>query len=429
MKIFTKLLLVATMFLPALTANAAGFRFLSFGVGEPGVDEPGMMGMGISPDGRYVCGALQLGVGYFMGDLENNRFFYEISVDPEGADLRHVNNEGMAIGFDGPGVMVNIDGGRHELQVPDNTYRYVLGEALTNDGSIMVGSLVGSTFISIAAYCKEVGQWTPLPAIDDELLGVYKNKGTSAKYISGDGRVIGGYIGSGLGPATLWIMNDNGEYEADPFFTRYAKVTKEDPNTYAGFYIKGVSNNGKYVLIQGMSNAQPDRAVPMVYNTETKEMTVYDEPQTNFDDGDFGITPTAISDDGMFVGVVGQISINLGGFIMYPGETQAQMLCDAYPAAKKQFTNLDVYGYHVPMGLTADGRYLIGYGYYCEDPYNQELEPYFATYILDTTDHSGVSSVTADGEEDVIYNLQGMRVSGDNLPKGIYIINGKKVVK
>lgn len=45
------------------------------------------------------------------------------------------------------------------------------------------------------------------------------------------------------------------------------------------------------------------------------------------------------------------------------------------------------------------------------------------------TDVTGVNTVGAEiNAEEVIYNLQGVRVSGDNLSKGIYIINGKKVL-
>lgn len=40
----------------------------------------------------------------------------------------------------------------------------------------------------------------------------------------------------------------------------------------------------------------------------------------------------------------------------------------------------------------------------------------------------GISSIGADASETVIYNLQGVRVTNANLPAGIYIVNGKKVV-
>lgn len=403
-------------------ANAQSFRFLDFGLGEPGTDEPGMMGMSISPNGRYVCGAIQMGMGYFMGDLETNKFFFRISEDDEGADLRDVDNNGLAIGFDGPGVTVNIDGTRTELKNPSSAYKYVLGEALTNDGSILVGSLVGAGYVTYAAYSKDGGEWTKLPEIDPAICGVYANRGTAAKIVSGDGRIIGGYVSS-FGPATLWVRNDAGEYEVDPIFTQYAKVTVDENKEWAGFYIQNISNNGKYVLIQGRRNSAPETAVPLVYNTETKEMTIYDEKQTNFDDNNWGITPTAIANNGLFVGVVGQVAANLGGFIMYPGETQAEKLCDAFSEYHDDFVHMDVYGYHMPMSLSENGEYLLGYGYYSPDPYDDSLMPYFATYVLETGYDSGVRSLSVSnptGQQGEIYSLDGRKLPA--LTKGINLV-------
>lgn len=407
-----------------MSAGAQELRFISFGEGTPGLDEPGTMGMGISPDGRYICGALQMGLGYFMGDLKENKFFYEVSSDDEGAQLLHVDNNGLAIGFDGPGVTVSIDGTRTELEVPTKSYKYVLGNDLTTDGNIKVGSLVGSGYMTSAAYCIGDDKWKLLPEPDAALQGVYAKHGTSAQYISGDGRVIAGYIGS-YGPATLWIRDAEGKYQVEPLFARYAMTTTEDTDKkYAGFFIKGLSDNGKYVLIAGNTVEHPERTIPLVYDTEEKILTEYDEEQENFDDGGYGITPTAICNNGMFVGVVGQIAINLGTFIMRPGATQAETLAEAYPQYREQFENMDIFGYHVPYDLSADGQYLIGSAYYSEDPYNDE-NPYFTTYILTTGEGSGVESISAERAEGsqttgIIYGLDGQLRGG--MRSGVNII-------
>ena len=49
-----------------------------------------------------------------------------------------------------------------------------------------------------------------------------------------------------------------------------------------------------------------------------------------------------------------------------------------------------------------------------------------ANYV--NTDNSGVEGIDAENGPAVIYNLQGIRVNNDNLPAGLYIINGKKVM-
>lgn len=60
---------------------------------------------------------------------------------------------------------------------------------------------------------------------------------------------------------------------------------------------------------------------------------------------------------------------------------------------------------------------------YCEGRASQPLEIDFST------GESGVESILTDGmEEEPIYNLHGVRVNGSELPAGIYVRGGKKVV-
>ncbi len=42
---------------------------------------------------------------------------------------------------------------------------------------------------------------------------------------------------------------------------------------------------------------------------------------------------------------------------------------------------------------------------------------------------TGISTVKTSVNDNAVYNLNGVRMNSDNLPKGVYIINGKKVVK
>lgn len=53
-----------------------------------------------------------------------------------------------------------------------------------------------------------------------------------------------------------------------------------------------------------------------------------------------------------------------------------------------------------------------------------------ATYQNETQDDTnGVNGIEADNENQTIYNLQGVKVNGKNVPAGVYIVNGKKVLK
>lgn len=67
-----------------------------------------------------------------------------------------------------------------------------------------------------------------------------------------------------------------------------------------------------------------------------------------------------------------------------------------------------------------------------ENYWDMYTNSYIFSYLLPDSSKSGIKSVAADTyPENVIYNLQGVRLIGniETLPKGLYIINGKKIAK
>lgn len=408
--------------------QAQTIKTLSLGMGTPGVDEPQLMGLSISPNGKYACGALESGAGYFVADLENDLVKFEIATDDEGAELRHVDNNGLAIGYNGPGVTYSIEGIETVLAAPSDEYKYVLGEAISNDGSIRTGSLVAKGYHTQAAYSKDGGAWTILPEADEALLGDYAAQGSSAKYISGDGKVILGYIGS-FGPATLWIENENGEYVIDPIFSKYIIMNDEDlsngEKVLYDMQPMGISNNGKYALCQGIIRTEGQAlSVPVVYDVEAQKLTIYSEPQ-NIDPDGYGLLPTAIANDGTFVGIIGTqpLYMSVGSFIWIAGDSQASTLCQEYPVYEEMFGFADSYGFCLPTGISADGRYILGYGFNWTDMEDPEAPAYFTTYIIDTTgEPTGVDTIekTENLTVDHIYSIDGKRI--ERMVKGINIV-------
>lgn len=436
-KIFTAFLSLAL----CSTMNAQTIKTLSLGIGMPGEDEPQLMGLGISANGKYVCGPVEMGMGMFVFDIENNLYSIAETIDEnEGAELRHVDNNGLAIGYNGPGVTYSIDGEETVLKVPSEAYKYVLGEDISNDGSLMVGSLVPTAYSTMAAYSKNGGEWTLLPEIDAELLGEFE--GSAAKYVSGDGKVILGFIGS-FGPATLWVMNDEGEYEVDPLFAKYVIMTEEDlaagEKTLYNLSAIGISNNGKYVALSGViANDEGLLTVPVVYDTETKELTIYSEPQ-EIDIYGMGIMPLAIADDGTMIGIIGNqpMFACFGSFILKAGETQAITYSEAFPCYDELLGFSDSIGYCVPTGMSADGRYLVGYGFYSADFEDWDQPAYYVTYVIDTKGGtSGIEAVeavsAAPATPEAIYSIDGRLTN--QMTKGINIVrlsdgSARKVIK
>lgn len=425
-KLFTLLTSVAV----CCAANAQSFKTLSFGTGGiPGFEEPMMIGLGISPDGKYVCGITMTDeVGYFLGSLETDDYYYMFTEDDEGAELRHISNNGVAIGYNGPGVIVNLDGTETVLDTPEG-YNYVLGETLSNDGSILVGSATGSHYDTYGAYSKDNGAtWTILPMPDDDVLGVYAGDGSMAKWMSGDGKYILGHVGN-FGPAILWTLNDSGEYEADPIFARYMAIGDDDDaeKEFFSFIPANISNNGKYVVIS--ASTLEGESVAVVYDTDTKDITVYNEPQSVIPEEyaemmSLGLTPTAIDNNGTFVGYIGTMMYNFGGFIMKAGETQAELLSEAYPESAETLMVMDAMTYsNVPTCMSADGRYILGYGMYAE--YMEDFDDYigyYLTYVIDTNgDSSAVTEI--DSESADVNPVEYYTVDGRRLQTGVKGLN------
>lgn len=424
MRKFTSLALALAI---CATANAdTTLKMLTFGSPEgPGLGEPGMMGFGISPNGKYVCGTLELGIGMFIGDLENDNFIYRISEGDFGAQLLNVNDQGVAIGFnDDPGVTFNIKGEQELLKIPA-TCKYVVGEDISDDGSVMVGRFVGDGYNTYPSYSKNGGTWEKLPMPDVDP-GDYNTRQNGATYVSGDGNIILGYLGTPIGPACLWRLDDSGNYVADPIFDKYAKRTATDEeHPYLTFRAQGMSPDGHYVLIMVSEYVENGEMLskPAVYDTKTGELDVYNEPQ-NIDYYGVGLYPTAIANDRTIIGVVGSSVANFGAFIMKAGERQAEMFTDAFPEYESVFAMLDLGGYHMPSDITADGNSIIGYGWYCpdEDPTADDALFYFMTYVLTRGDNSSVSEIETDGNAVPVeyFSIDGTRTATPS--KGINII-------
>ena len=428
-KIFTLSLTLAL----CASVNAETIKLLGLGLGVPGMDEPQLIGLGISPDGKYVCGSLEMGQGLFVADTQSGDVRYDMSEDPEGAELRHVDNNGLAIGYDGPGITYSINGTMTVLPTPTDEYSYVLGEDLSNDGSIKVGSLVISSYFTIPAVSKNNGEWTPLPMPSAEILGIFAEDGGAAKYVSGDGKVIVGYAGS-WGPTIIWTMNDAGEYEVNPIFAEYVAMTEEEVENSSkpllGMLPANVSDNGKYVVSTGTIQEIIDdeyseiRNVVVVYDVEEHNLTIYNELQ-EIDEYGFGLNPTAIANDGTVIGVIGQPMIGASGnFIIKPGETQAESFAEAFPEYNAIFGVPDSIGYCVAPDMSADGRYILGYGFYSEDFNDLDAPAYFQTFIIDRGDvGTGVGTIDTDSQEakpEAFYTIDGKRL--DRMTKGLNIV-------
>lgn len=415
-------------------ASAESLQVLSCAGGIPGLDadEPQLMGLSISPNGKYVCGVIEKGIGVFAADLSTGEVKWHVTLDGDrdGDQLRAIDNNGLAIGYLEDGVMFSFASNDFSTFKAPKGYIYCIGEDLTPDGSMKIGSLVGTSFLTEAAYTFDDVNWNILPMPTEEQFGglMDASKGASAKFVSVDGKVILGHIGS-FGAPIVWVRNDAGEYEPDFFMARYVKAGEndlDDPNkpllSLSGLY-KYLSGNGRYVVMIGLLPENEDgqkRSVPVVYDTQEKDIKIYDEVQ-EIDEMELSLYPLGISDDGTFIGTVGQPMYgSIGSFVMFPGKTQAEFYVDAFPEYAKILGESDSLGFNNPSDISPDGRYILGYIYYCEDYWDPDADAYFETYVIDRGEDNAVEEATVQSVPKTIYSIEGRTLR--ELSKGINIV-------
>ncbi|MDE6368741.1 MAG: hypothetical protein K2K94_05835 [Muribaculaceae bacterium] len=393
---------------------AEDIRTFSCGIGTPGFDEPSLVGLGISPNGKYICGTLEQGAGIFVASNETGDVNWLIVTGDEGGELRQVDNNGVAIGVTDEGILFSMDDAEESIIYAPSGYRYFLGNALTNDGSMMVGSLYSESFLGKAVYTYDGEEWSFLPTPTKEELGDLDPRAdaSSARFVSADGKVIVGHLGS-FGVPIVWIKNEAGEYEADFFPARHLK----DPLYAVSGAYYCMSNNGRYVCMVGKVREEGTDNyldMPVVYDTEKREVILYNERQ-EFDLNGNGLYPCAISDDGTMVGTIGQpYWASYGSFIWKAGEEKAEKFSTAFPVYAEKLGAGEDLGFNMPVGISADGRYILGYTYYCDDYDDNDAMAYWLTYTIDTQAGSA-------GIEDSMVN------ESQATPAAYYSVDGKRL--
>lgn len=124
--------------------------------------------------------------------------------------------------------------------------------------------------------------------------------------------------------------------------------------------------------------------------------------------------------------------------VLYNGEKMTDPLIDFYWSSRHAFTEGSagdilkialIEGSSLPDGeyiITIPANYLQITDIETGSLYNDEI---VISYTVRSEEVGAVSNLYRDeNEEVVIYNLNGVRMNPDNLPKGIYIVNGKKVI-
>ena len=429
-----KLYISAAALLAAVSLNAASLHII-----EGDIDVGGYMPECISPSGKYVAGSTQP-MAMFMAEWAIDDIFLVTvndgsSFENFGAELRSVNDSGIAVGFDDNGaVMVDLTTREYKLLQPVNYSENIydaIADAVTQDGEIVSGAVVDSHWAPTACYWEN-GERNTLPTPSESELG-FKAEGSRALLMDSRGDVIVGYMVDRFNthPMIIWKRGADGSYTCDPVCTKWFGDDKE----FVWFEPKALSPDGKKVAMQLMYATESiddplfEKIFIGIYDIESEELTVV---KPNGENGiEFGQTLNmfnhAISNNGFMVGWVLTDYGDRLAFIMDPKDLQPKLLSEVFPEIEK-LLEYDSIGEHALSGISADGRYICGMGVKISGGIVA-----YEGYVLDTENpDAGVSMVKGDANgNDFVYNLNGLKIANglehlNGLDKGIFIHKGKK---
>lgn len=420
----------------------------------------GQQPMAISDNGKFIVGAssLQLPFIYSVEEGTTRYFTLEdgVATSEQGSpNFLCVDNNGNAYGFDAMGaVIANYKGSYKVFDPISSTVKYLDPQDVTPDGSVIVGKVSDASFNGrpcIWVNEKRIQLTYP----DEKELG-YNRKvyGAEALFVSEDGSVIVGVLQLlPTYPLIVWYRQEDGSYKYDvsltkKYFEQYEEIIwdenqiptgfKRGPNPYIWFQPYALSGDGKNVAMYLQKNSDTEFDPPRqagYLNLVTGEVT--DVPLDDSDllaEAGWEFSITGISNDLTIVGHAGNLNDNYKPFIIYHDKLKVENLATVYSSLPliQEYTEIvnddPFYWWWPVMGITPDGKYIIGYF--------TDLEEYLG-YLITTTnaEDNAVGSIEAESSEDApVYNLNGIKVlesskNMESLPRGLYISGGKKVVR
>ena len=439
-----------TLGVASLLAVTAGYaQEPTITILDGGVFYGGYMPEAISPHGTYICGSTFAMAGFVSEwQKQQTKVFLEedgSQFDDYGCDLPFVTENGVALGFDNIGPLkidINTQTIRR-LYLSDRAQGVTDGlpAQMTEDGNIIVGLAYHRTEsqfldphnIDYQAAYWENGECHLLPIPTEEELGYYY-LGTRARCISADGSVIMGEIVDRLytNPMVLWFRQPDGSYELDPICMEYFSDIKYNDGSYKEFVEfsgKAMSSNGKWIVM--LTRKAPEYNKPAydprllsLFDIEKRKIV-----KTYIIDGENGIYPetllevyyNGISDNGTIVGCCTSTTGSNTSFIIYPDDNQPRLIADVFDNIG-QFADFEDEGTNRVGAISADGRYLTGFGWGVDTQYDRGI---YIGYVLDMgktdDDHSSVGKVEVAPEgPDEYFDVNGRR---HNAPvKGINIV-------
>lgn len=432
-----KTLLSAALIAACMQASAQKLSFI------PWTENGYLTGTHISDNGKYVAGNDRGGQA-FIYNTETGELKYfkdpmigqdlEYSTD---SDIRSITNEGKGAGFmaEDPAIFDFTTGEAKKITDP-NSQEGGLYNYISADGKTMAGMRWDASYYRVPVINID-GTETYLPSPKASWLGMDEYMGCAITGGNRDASVLMGYILDGFGVQALgfWALNDDDKtYSVIPVAKKYVDSSYEldGPQPYDNFSGVAISPNGKWAAIEYHDKNDFEKQTTIArYNIDTDNVEYITCPLAS---NTLEYFATGISDEGTIVGYTQDMSsYDRKGYIVKGDESEAKYLADVYPEVQ-EWATLDANAFNTPCGISADGRYIVGFGFV---DYN-ETSLCYGTYWFDTeAEPSGVSSVKS-GKTDKVnksYSIDGRKASIASPMRNNIIINKydngevKKIIK
>lgn len=376
----------------------------------------GMMALGISNNGRYICGTTVTWEGFIYDRIEEKLITTaEISqskIGDQGAnEFYAVSNDGIAFGSDGNGgITLSMDGEYNVFEKVRDPYIYITVKGVTADGSMAVG-YVNPGYTDFRPCYWENGEIHILPYPTSEEVGFNIKDGASAIGVSADGNIIIGHLENRAKtyPFIYWKRLADGSYEYVGAFEGNYEDSRDVDGNIKSAYTTGmpvifqpaaVSSDGNKVAIyvQRVKNNQLSPWEVAVYDIPSDSYTPIDYNSDNllYEDENNFFYITGITSDGYMAGFTGYPTGPNTPFILVPGEyNDAKTLTQMFPGVEllEEYEDfcLDYHPLYLLTGMSADASVIAGYIEVFMDI--DSTMPGFATYYVETGLNSGNSEV------------------------------------
>lgn len=354
----------------------------------------GTMATAMSPNGRYIGGSVYATDGGFLFDRETKKvqMYDALDVNTD-LQIKSISNDGLAVGWNGPACTFDFNTNTVKSFGAADQYLFI---GISPNGKLIVG----------ARYDGDDAQGTPcyfsngtpvdLPQSSDKFLG-YNSDGASALSVSDDSLISGYYVDNmATRPATLWALNKDGKtFSSYPISRRFFASSMESTMPYVIFSCDQtvMSANGKWLAVNFEKYISQWESVKGVarYNTENDSVDFFiaNEDDDRFADVGTETYAFAVSNDGTVVGFYGSAYQSRVAYRWKKGEADIERLATAFPGATR-LAAYDEGGFNTPSGISADGRYISGFGYAADTTAEvedgEEPQRNWVSWILDTED-------------------------------------------